>query len=102
MTFTSSPDCPAAVASAWVQNVLVTMDTQGRVRACKGQRRLILAEFERSWFKAPRSLPSWLVQVSDLGQRVAEAPVAGNIAHQTDQLDTVIGSGGGDYACGRL
>jgi transposase-like protein len=54
MTFTSSPDCPAAVASPQVQNVPVTMDTQGRVRASKEQRRLILAEFERSGMSATR------------------------------------------------
>jgi hypothetical protein len=43
MTFTSSPEFPPAVASAQAQNVPVTMDTQGRVRASKEQRRLILS-----------------------------------------------------------
>ncbi len=47
MTSTSSPDAPAASSSP-IQTVPVTVDTQGRVRASKEQRRLILAEFERS------------------------------------------------------
>lgn len=37
-----------------MQTVSVTLDTQGRVRASKEQRRLILAEFERSGMSAAR------------------------------------------------
>jgi transposase-like protein len=37
-----------------MQTVPVTLDTQGRVRASKEQRRLILAEFERSGVSAAR------------------------------------------------
>jgi transposase-like protein len=54
MTFTSSPDGPAASPSPPIQTVPVTLDTQGRVRASKEQRRLILAEFERSGVSAAR------------------------------------------------
>jgi transposase-like protein len=37
-----------------IQSVPVTLDTKGRVRASKEQRRLILAEFERSGVSAAR------------------------------------------------
>jgi transposase-like protein len=52
MTFTSSADSPAPVASPPLQNVPVTVDSKGRVRASKEQRRVILAEFERSGVSA--------------------------------------------------
>jgi transposase-like protein len=52
MTSTSSSDSSAAVASPQIQNVPVTLDSKGRVRASKEQRRLILAEFERSGVSA--------------------------------------------------
>jgi transposase-like protein len=48
MTSTNSSEASAAVPSASIQNVPVTVDTKGRVRASKEQRRVILAEFERS------------------------------------------------------
>jgi transposase-like protein len=54
MTSTSGPDSPAAVASPPIQSVPVTLDAQGRVRASKEQRRVILAEFERSGVSAAR------------------------------------------------
>jgi len=54
MTSTNSPDGPAAAPSPPIQTVPVTLDTQGRVRASKEQRRLILAEFERSGVSAAR------------------------------------------------
>jgi transposase-like protein len=54
MTSTSSPDAPAASPSPPIQTVPVTLDTQGRVRVSKEQRRLILAEFERSGVSAAR------------------------------------------------
>src|SRR5580658_124632 len=54
MTSTSSSDAPAASPSPPIQTVPVTLDTKGRVRASKEQRRLILAEFERSRVSAAR------------------------------------------------
>jgi transposase-like protein len=51
MTFTNSSD-PSTVPSPPIQNVPVTVDTKGRVRASKEQRRVILAEFERSGVSA--------------------------------------------------
>jgi lambda repressor-like predicted transcriptional regulator len=54
MTSTSSPDATAAASSHQIQTVPVTVDTKGRVRASKEQRRVILAEFERSGVSAAR------------------------------------------------
>jgi len=54
MTSTNSPDSPAVVPLPPIQNVPVTVDTKGRVRASKEQRRVILAEFERSGVSAAR------------------------------------------------
>jgi transposase-like protein len=54
MTSTSSPDALADSPSPPIQTVPVTVDTQGRVRASKEQRCLILAEFERSRVSAAR------------------------------------------------
>jgi len=48
MTSTSGPDPSTSETLPPIQNVPVTVDSRGRVRASKEQRRLILAEFERS------------------------------------------------------
>jgi hypothetical protein len=52
MTSTSGSDSSAVVTSPVIPGVPVTVDSQGRVRASKEQRRLILAEFERSRMSA--------------------------------------------------
>jgi hypothetical protein len=52
MTSTNGTDSVSAVASSLVPQVPVTLDTKGRVRTSKGQRRTILAEFERSGMSA--------------------------------------------------
>jgi transposase-like protein len=44
----------SAVVSAVMPKLPVTVDTRGRVRTSKEQRRLILAEFERSGISAAR------------------------------------------------
>lgn len=48
MATTSSPDASVCVSSPPIENVPVTVDSRGRVRTSREQRRLILAEFERS------------------------------------------------------
>jgi transposase-like protein len=48
MTTTSDADLSTPVCSPAIQAVSVTMDSRGRVRVSKGQRQLLLAEFERS------------------------------------------------------
>ena len=48
----SSSDSLPAVASSSAATLPVTVDTQGRVRTTREQRRLILAEFERSGISA--------------------------------------------------
>lgn len=54
MTTASGPDSVAALASSSAPKLPVTVDTRGRVRTSKEQRRLILAEFERSGLSAAR------------------------------------------------
>ena len=48
MTTTNRSDSVPAVASSMIPKVPVTLDTKGRVRTSKEQRRVILEEFERS------------------------------------------------------
>ena len=48
----SSSDSVPAVASCPVAKMPVTLDTKGRVRTTREQRRVILAEFERSGLSA--------------------------------------------------
>jgi transposase-like protein len=48
MTSTNGSDSSAVVTSPLIPEVPVTVDSQGRVRVSKEQRRVILAEFERS------------------------------------------------------
>jgi hypothetical protein len=48
MTTTNRSDTVPAVASSIMPKVPVTLDTKGRVRTSKEQRRVILEEFERS------------------------------------------------------
>jgi len=48
MTSTNGSDAVSTVASSMIPKVPVTLDTKGRVRKTKEQRRVILAEFERS------------------------------------------------------
>lgn len=52
MTTTNSSDSSIGVPLSPIQSVAVTVDTKGRVRASKEQRRVILAEFERSGVSA--------------------------------------------------
>jgi transposase-like protein len=52
MTSSSSDDSTSLIPSTSVQNVPVTLDSKGRVRASKEQRRMILAEYERSGVSA--------------------------------------------------
>lgn len=52
MTNTSVADISSPVPTAPIQNVPVTVDSQGRVRVSKGQREIILREFERSGVSA--------------------------------------------------
>jgi len=54
MTTPSSSDSTPAIAAAVMPKVPVTVDTKGRVRTSREQRRLILAEFERSGMSAAR------------------------------------------------
>lgn len=54
MTTTSSPDSSSGDPLPVIQSVPVTVDTKGRIRASKEQRRVILAEFERSGVSAAR------------------------------------------------
>jgi transposase-like protein len=71
MTSTSSADLSSAVASP-IQNVPATLDSKGRVRASKEQRRVILSEYERSGVSAAQfarqtglkysTLAGWLVR----------------------------------------
>ena len=49
---TSDSDCASESAAAVMPKLPVTMDTKGRVRASREQRRVILAEFERSGVSA--------------------------------------------------
>src|SRR5262245_40505350 len=48
MITTSGSDCSTVAPGAPAAKLPVTMDTQGRLRTSKEQRRLILSEFERS------------------------------------------------------
>lgn len=52
MITSSGSDHSSAVAPTVMPQVTVTVDTQGRVRTSREQRRLILAEFERSGMSA--------------------------------------------------
>lgn len=54
MTTASSSDSVPVLASASAAKLPVTLDTRGRVRTSKEQRRRILAEFERSGMSAPQ------------------------------------------------
>jgi transposase-like protein len=52
MISTSGSECSSVTATAVTPKLPVTVDTKGRVRTSKEQRRLILAEFERSGVSA--------------------------------------------------
>src|SRR5208282_1396143 len=54
MITTSSSDSATVGNSPQIQRVPVTVDARGRVRTSKEQRRLLLAEFERSGVSAAR------------------------------------------------
>ena len=54
MISTSGLDSSADALSAVTPKLPVTMDTKGRLRTSKEQRRVILAEFERSGMSAPQ------------------------------------------------
>lgn len=52
MISTSGSDCSTVAPAAVTSKLPVTVDTKGRVRTSKEQRRVILAEFERSGVSA--------------------------------------------------
>jgi len=52
MTSTSGSDCSSVSAADLTPKLPVTLDTKGRVRTSKEQRRVILREFERSGLSA--------------------------------------------------
>ncbi len=52
MITTSGSDCASVTPAGVIAKLPVTVDTKGRVRTSKEQRRLILAEFERSGISA--------------------------------------------------
>ena len=54
MVTASRSDVSSAVAPAVIPKLPVTLDAKGRVRTSKEQRRVILAEFERSGLSAAR------------------------------------------------
>jgi hypothetical protein len=54
MIATSDSDSAAAVSAAVLPKLPVTMDTKGRVRTSKEQRRVLLAEFECCGLSAAR------------------------------------------------
>ena len=54
MTSASGSDCSSVTPAAVLPKLPVTLDTKGRVRTSKEQRRIILAEFQRSGMSAAR------------------------------------------------
>ena len=54
MITASHPDSTPAIISPSIPKVPVNLDSQGRMRVSKEQRRIILAEFERSRMSAVR------------------------------------------------
>jgi transposase-like protein len=52
MISTSGSECSSVTAAAVTPKLPVTVDTKGRVRTSKEQRRVILSEFERSGISA--------------------------------------------------
>jgi transposase-like protein len=54
MISTSGSDCPSVPVGPEMPKLPVTLDTKGRIRTSKEQRRIILAEFERSGVSAAR------------------------------------------------
>jgi transposase-like protein len=92
MTSTSSPDSPATVAPPPIENVPVTVDSKGRVRASKEQRRVILAEFERRGVSAARFAKLTGLKYSTLAgwlQRYRRAKPQGR-ARQVRLLEAVV------------
>ncbi len=65
----SGTDSSAAVPSP-IQTVPVTVDTKGRIRTSKEQRRVILAEFERSGVSAARFAKRTGLKYSTLAGRL--------------------------------
>jgi transposase-like protein len=95
MKSTSSPDASTAAPSPAIQPVPVTVDTKGRVRASKEQRRLILAEFERSGVSAARFAKQSGLNYSTLAgwlQRYRRTKPQGH-ARQVRLLEAVVKQG---------
>ena len=89
----NSSDSPGAVASPAIQNVQVTVDATGRVRVSKDQRRVILAEFERSGVSAAQFAKLTGLKYSTLAgwlQRYRRTPLRRH-ARQVRLLEAVVG-----------
>ena len=83
MTTLSSSDSSSAVAAAVMPKVPVTLDTKGRVRTSKEQRRRILAEFERSGMSAPQFAQRTGLKYSTLTGWVQRSRRTKRPAHRT-------------------
>lgn len=85
MTTPSSSNSCSAVSTPVTAQVPVTLDSKGRVRTSREQRRLILAEFERSGLSAARfaqrtglkysTLAGWVQRYRRPKRRSAGQPV---------------------------
>lgn len=105
MTTTSGPDSPV-VASPVIPEVPVTVDSKGRVRVSKEQRRLILGEFENSRMPAVQFAKRAGLKYSTLAgwlQRYRRAKTKGR-SQPMRLLEAVVGQahGGGQPSLATL
>jgi transposase-like protein len=83
MTSTSSSDSSSLAPSPPIENVPATLDSRGRVRTSREQRKIVLGEFERSGVSAAQfarqtglkysTLAGWLVRYRR-SKRLSSAP----------------------------
>jgi len=110
MTSTSGSDCSSVTPAGLTPKLPVTVDTKGRVRTTKEQRRVILAEFERSGLSATQfaqrsglkysTFAGWLSRYrrrkrpglksvgSGSGPSTTEGTTTGNTHERTDTNNT--------------
>ena len=85
MIFTNGSDSSTVAPEAVTPKLPVTLDGRGRVRVSKEQRRVILAEFERSGVSAPQfarrtglkysTLAAWVQRYRRAKRTVPKSPV---------------------------
>jgi transposase-like protein len=96
MTSTSNSDSSVPVSTPTIQSVPATVDSKGRLRTSKEQRRIILGEFERSGLSAVQFAQQTGLKYSTLAGWLQRYRRSAGRTRSVRLLEAVVESNSGD------